>query len=275
MRFWGSWWVALIVAMGPAAAGIIGVYTSDIDVDTKTRLYIVVAVVSIAAGLVQHLDGKKRRHLKDLGDLNLNKATSDALVKSKMLMNDSLNPLILEAKIAVSCYGADSAMSAQRLLSGILAAGSKVLDGDRVRVSLWAISVDESGVKIMSSFDHYGRGDQPTTKFREGTRNGNALFKELEKGEPIVCPRISENPPRGMDMNRTRGYETFINMPIFYGDELFGMISADAPAPFSFNDDEKPTIVMLASLASLAITIRENAMYQAGFKTDTDAHALQ
>lgn len=75
-----------------------------------------------------------------------------------------------------------------------------------------------------------GRSGRPHTEFEAGRPDGDAALTMVRERERRYCPDVDPDPPPGWS-GTTSGYRTFVAVPVYAGDECFGMLTVDALAP--------------------------------------------
>jgi transcriptional regulator with GAF, ATPase, and Fis domain len=75
-----------------------------------------------------------------------------------------------------------------------------------------------------------GRSGKPHSNFLGGTAEGDAALAMCMSQERRYCEDVKANPPPGWS-GTTSGYRTFVSVPVYAGNECFGMLTVDALNP--------------------------------------------
>jgi hypothetical protein len=194
-----------------------------------------------------------------------------ARARLRTTFNDTLAPVVQQiGKVATAPHERCEAMQAQAI-SKVLSSVISLVDADRARACWFALECHGPRRRLLP-VDHVGRSMRPTTVFDEGTREGDSVFAALDRGEGRYVPSVQQSPPSGWDAARSRGYTTFIAVPVETGGRLFGMLTLDSVREEDLTGDEVPGVRLLADLLADALAITPAAVPSA---TPTDVGSQQ
>lgn len=105
---------------------------------------------------------------------------------------------------------------------------------------------------------HVGRGQTPGP-FESATPRGDAAFEFIERTEPIFYEDLSVARPQGY-AGTMNDYQTFIAVPIWTDQTVYGMVTVDAPEPHSLTLGDQYMVELVAELlaAAFEVAIVEN-----------------
>ena len=119
------------------------------------------------------------------------------------------------------------------------------------------------GVRTMSFMDHFfqmdwmahtGRGVTPGA-FLSGTARGDAALDFVtEQTKSLLYPDLDQDRPPGYEGTMS-GYRTFLAVPIWVRDIVYGMVTADAPEPNTLTDGDLKTAELAATLMGAAFEV--------------------
>ena len=117
----------------------------------------------------------------------------------------------------------------------------------RVRANVFWIDDDTLDLVCLA---HAGRGERPG-KFVRGTARGEAVFEYLVTLKPEFYPDLKKEKPTGFQ-GTMENYQTFISVPIWANNKVFGMITVDSPKQNSLVLEDQFVVEMFAELMSIA-----------------------
>jgi GAF domain-containing protein len=126
---------------------------------------------------------------------------------------------------------------------------------DRPRAVVYLLNVDAEPV-AMESVGHAGRGERPRP-FEAGTARGDSALEFLASRRTAFYPDLSRNRPPGYD-GTMAGYRTFIAVPIWTDNGVYGMVTLDAPAAASFDEGDVALAELTAELMSIPFEIGQD-----------------
>ncbi|WP_309067535.1 GAF domain-containing protein [Microbacterium sp.] len=126
---------------------------------------------------------------------------------------------------------------------------------DRPRAAVYLLNTDSDPV-TMESIGHAGRGEKPRP-FEAGTVRGDAALDFLELRRTAFYPNLRRRKPDGYE-GTASGYDTFISVPIWTDNGVYGMVSLDAPKAGSLDDSDVALTELTAELMSIPFEVGQD-----------------
>ena len=125
----------------------------------------------------------------------------------------------------------------------------------RPRAVVYLLNIESSPL-TMESIGHAGRGERPGP-FEAGTPRGDAALEFLDGKRPAFYPNLEDEKPLGFEGTMS-GYKTFISVPIWTANGVYGMVSLDAPRANLFNDGDLALTELTAELMSIPFEVGQD-----------------
>ena len=100
---------------------------------------------------------------------------------------------------------------------------------------------------------HVGRGHAPGP-FVAGTPRGDAALEFIEETVPAFYENLAEQTPPGY-VGTMADYQTFIAVPIWTDQSAYGMMTIDAPAPYTLTRGDLYMVELVAELMAAAFEV--------------------
>jgi hypothetical protein len=125
----------------------------------------------------------------------------------------------------------------------------------RPRAVVYLLNV-ESNPLTMESIGFAGRGERPRP-FEAGTPRGDAALEFLAGKMPARYPDLDAEKPAGFEGTMS-GYRTFISVPIWTANGVYGMVSLDAPRANTLDAGDLAMAELIAELMSIPFEIGQD-----------------
>ena len=103
---------------------------------------------------------------------------------------------------------------------------------------------------------HFDLGDKTT--------ESDAILEMLGKTDYVFTADWAEDPPRGFDTTKERGYRTFISASASDGMDVDGMISVDSPEAGSLTEADATVVQLVGTIIAISEAVRD------GKRNDTE-----
>jgi hypothetical protein len=100
---------------------------------------------------------------------------------------------------------------------------------------------------------HTGRGTTPRP-FMSGTERGDAALEFITRLEPVMYPDLTTHKPDGYEGSMA-DYETFISVPIWSDQSVYGMVTVDAPQKNSLTVGDRYLVELAAEHMATAFAV--------------------
>jgi len=167
-------------------------------------------------------------------------------------VRDALKPIPeLIAQLPALGYG-DRA----HRLQGIAQASATALymlvspHAEGVRANLFAL---EEGPDRMEWLAHVGRGETPRP-FIAGTPRGDSALAFITELNPVFYPDLTVNQPEGYE-GSISDYETFVAVPIWSDQAVYGMVTIDAPTKNALTVGDQYLVEVVAEMMATAFVV--------------------
>jgi GAF domain-containing protein len=167
-------------------------------------------------------------------------------------MRDALKPIPeLIAQLPALSYGERA-----HRLQGIAQACATALymlvspHADQVRANVFALEEDPDRMEWLA---HVGRGQTPRP-FISGTARGDSALAFITKLQPVFYPDLTVEQPEGYEGSMS-DYETFISVPIWSDQAVYGMATIDAPARNALTAGDQHLVELVAELMATAFVV--------------------
>ncbi|NJP96441.1 GAF domain-containing protein [Nonomuraea sp. FMUSA5-5] len=139
------------------------------------------------------------------------------------------------------------------LQHAVVTAAILLTGSPKARCVFFKISGDV--MKPVSFNSQEGRAEPSDTVFKNESSDiaGEAMFRLVRSGKFAQYDDILEKAPEGMQTGRS--YRTFIAVSVTAGDEQYGALSIDSPAPNSFGERDVQIMRMLANLLGSGLAL--------------------
>lgn len=119
-----------------------------------------------------------------------------------------------------------------------------------VRANVFAL---EEGPDRMVWLAHVGRGETPRP-FEAGTPRGDAALEFITSLKPAFYPDLAHHRPPGYEGSMS-DYDTFISVPVWSDESVYGMVTIDAPEANSLSLGDQYLVEVVAELMATAFEI--------------------
>lgn len=146
-----------------------------------------------------------------------------------------------------------------RNVAGVAAQALSALVADHVerpRAVVYLLNADASPIQ-MESIGHSGRGERPRP-FVKGTPRGDGALNFLSTRRKVVYKDLAQQKPEGYD-GTMEDYATFISVPIWTDNGVYGMVSLDAPRAGTFDEGDIALAELTAELMSIAFEVGQDS----------------
>lgn len=126
---------------------------------------------------------------------------------------------------------------------------------DRARAVVYQLNVDREPVRL-ESIGHSGRGDRPRP-FEEGTARGDGALDFIAKRQTAHYPDLAKEKPQGYEGSMS-GYRTFISVPIWTEEGVYGMVTLDAAKATSFDEGDVALTELVAEIMSIPFEVGQD-----------------
>ncbi|HEY0259381.1 MAG TPA: GAF domain-containing protein [Lacisediminihabitans sp.] len=124
---------------------------------------------------------------------------------------------------------------------------------ENIRTAVFAL---EENPDRMTWLAHVGRGRTPCP-FTPGTVRGDAAFEFITALQPAFYPDLTTQQPAGYDESPS-DYRTFISIPLWTDESVYGMVTVDAPDPGALTVGDQYVAELIAELMAAAFEIANN-----------------
>lgn len=228
--FWIKWRSSIVVGAAIVCGGIMqAVFEAKGDENPADPYRWWWLVGAIAAGVVATIAVPVFSHLDGVREVR-------ALRRYQLQINDSLTPALQLLVQLSEAPNVDRRRDLfQRLLQTCLNAARHGSGQRRVRASYYRAYVAEGSKKQrLEPESSLGRNVTASSVFEKGTKKGNQVWKQLEENQTRFEPDTAKIDPeemRGWDPKKKRDYKTFISVPVRGEEQIYGMLTVDAPNP--------------------------------------------
>ena len=167
-------------------------------------------------------------------------------------IRDALKPIPeLIAQLPALGYGD----RAQRL-QGIAQACATALfmlvfpHADGVRANVFALEDEPDRMEWLA---HVGRGATPRP-FIAGTSRGDSALHFITELKPVFYPDLTANQPEGYEGSMS-DYETFVSVPIWSDQAVYGMVTIDAPTKNTLTVGDQYLVEIVAEMMATAFVV--------------------
>jgi hypothetical protein len=231
----------LALASAPVLAG----FASVVEGAWKALFFGMAAVAALAVFAVDLIRHSSSADLVTA----LQEDLVNAAVVAKVRMNEGLAPISEDMAMLATTWGRERDGHLGSFSQAICSTGSSLSSPDRARCTWFQFQGDGS----LAAAKTAGRGRKPTTVFRSGRPDHEAIMKIAKGGGHQYFRDVLAKPPPGFDRKRTRDYRTFLGVPVVAGSRCYGWLTVDSPEPDDLNDtDDLGLLEVLASLLAAA-----------------------
>jgi hypothetical protein len=244
----------LLVLMGTAAAFL--AFASAMADGAKGKalaFWVVCASVSgLTATILPAWESFKRDRLAAAA---IAEAESQA-IQARAAMNSLLSPVL---RVFLDMASATSRSERENLCGQALQATvtfaatllGRPPGSGRMR-ACW-FQLDEDILKPASQC--YGRGREPRTIFRKGTKDGDQMFKILDEDICYFFEDLTKGQlPPGWDAAAVRDYRTFMVVPIV-ARKKYGILAVDSPEVGDLTREDEPLVRTFARFMATALAL--------------------
>ncbi len=215
---------------------VIGIAVSE-EVGPRRWLIAAVVVLGLGVAVLEVLNAWAKRRADE--------AQRGAAARLGVAVKDALRPV---AELMAQMPGA-GAEDRERLLYQVsqqAASGLYLLfEVDGVRSVVYRL--DPSG-DVLTHLAYHGRGETPGSFERRDDPPDPAFEALVQNRTRVVHDTGAEPGERG----RERGYRTYIAVPVVTGATPYGMLTVDAPEPYSFTETDVAVAEFTAEMLAVA-----------------------
>lgn len=190
---------------------------------------------------------------KTVRDSRRRRSLEDERSELRRTLRDALRPIPeLIAQLPALSYAARS-----ERLQGIAQASATALymlvapHTEAVRANVFVLESEPTDRMVWLA--HVGRGQTPGA-FVSGTARGDAALSFIQKLVPIFYEDLAETRPPGY-RGTMSDYDTFIAVPIWTDQSVYGMVTIDAPEPGSLTLGDQYLVELVAELMATAFEV--------------------
>ncbi|GAA2074037.1 GAF domain-containing protein [Microbacterium hatanonis] len=143
-----------------------------------------------------------------------------------------------------------------KMVANVAAEALAGMVGGRVHRPRAVVYLLYSDPTRMESIGHGGRGERPRP-FEADTPRGDAALDFLDAKTTASYPNLDKVKPAGYEGTGS-GYKTFISVPIWTANGVYGMVSLDAPKANSFDDGDVALTELTAELMSIPFEVGQD-----------------
>jgi GAF domain-containing protein len=239
-----AWVPPSVSVVAGAVAAALYVFSIDPVGAPKWQLLLPAILLSLLSGGLTVLIEIWRRDSK--------KGEKAEKVQLLLTMNDAIGPILddLKKMAVTDTAGRDRILGS--LIGSMGPALLLLLNVKRLRVVVWVVERREERPNRLVVRKSVGRKDVPKPFVDGDGQRGSALFAWITKGEPLFVYDVRDRKLPGWEAQGGHVYKTFFSIPLTANNELFGMLSLDAPEPGDLDPEDLPIVEVLASLLSTA-----------------------
>ena len=242
--FWVIASTGVPIAGGFGAAQFLTVARSETNAGLGW-LYVALAALSLAAALTFAIVAKVRESRRGL-------TIAEAREKQLIQLRDQLMPMASTTADMARHPLADR----EPYLEGVAKVAASALAAvvgthvDRPRAVVYLLDADTP--PSMRSIAHSGRGERPGP-FLAGTMRGDAALNFLDGRRRAFYEDLGskDEKPAGYDGTMS-DYNTFVSVPIWTENGVYGMVTLDAPEPKSLDAGDVALTELVAEFMSAA-----------------------
>lgn len=119
-----------------------------------------------------------------------------------------------------------------------------------VRANVFAL---EDGPDRMEWLAHVGRGATPRP-FVAGTARGDSALQFITELMPVFYPDLTTKQPDGYEGSMS-DYETFVSVPIWSDQAVYGMVTIDAPTKNTLTEGDQYLVEIVAEMMATAFVV--------------------
>lgn len=239
----------LVLSVIAGAGSVLALFLAGLPDWSQQRTWLVWTGVGsfVGAGLLAvGIDEARRRE-------TLAKAAEGA--DAQLALTDAVQPVLMRIATLVSRPSEHRAAQFQKAVSAVLQALPTLFPNvDQARMVVYRVDSGRGRRKRLSVEDSTGRTrDRPQPFVTGEGGRGDAVFAWLETKSTKFVPNIeTEQDPAWQGSGR--GYKTFISAAIWADDEIFGMLTVDAPQPGDLDETDQALMTTLAHCLAIAYT---------------------
>lgn len=180
------------------------------------------------------------------------RSEAEERIEVRQQFRDALRPISeLIAQLPALSY-ADRALRlqgiAQAATTGLYMLLSPHAKG--VRANVFSL---HDGPDRMTWLAHTGRGVTPRP-FMSGTARGDAALEFVTRLEPVMYADLTAKRPAGYEGSMS-DYETFIAVPVWTDESVYGMVTIDAPTKNTLTVGDQYLVELVAELMATAFAV--------------------
>lgn len=163
-----------------------------------------------------------------------------AVADLRIAMADVLEPLTSLLGDINKAHGPYRRELQGQAVQAVLNSAAFVVDTERARACFFRLEAGPP--KRLKPEKWAGRSGKPHSRFVAGAPDGDAVLKMIDEEDRRYCPDVDAEPPPGWS-GTSSGYRTFVAVPVFAGNECYGMLTVDALRPGDLAMEEDSGLV--------------------------------
>lgn len=174
----------------------------------------------------------------------------------RILLRDGLQPLERQIARMPALTPAERARRLEVVASDAVWVFQLLMPGvDGLRAVLYELNDDATE---MLPIAQAGRGGRPAQPFRAGTEPGDSAIALVTEARTVLESDVARSRPPGWAGSGVE-YQTFISTSVHDGENAYGMLTIDAPAPGSLVRVDQRLVEVVAGLVAIGFAIAKAA----------------
>lgn len=238
-----GWLPSALTVVSTAAAAILFATVGDLrDGGQQLRFGIAIACLVVSVLLTLGIDWWRR---------SVEKAGTQEVAQYSIILSNAIQPMAEKIGLMPTQDAKARKKTATKVM-GLAVFSLKLLlhNVEDIRAVVYIVNDHQDTMEVELNA---GRRETPSPfKLGDGGR-GDAAFKMITSGgEALFVFDVDSGPTAGWKGSGS-GYSTFISAPIRAGGRAYGMLAVDAPNPGDLSENDKPIVVVLATLLAIAL----------------------
>ena len=247
-RAWPWVAVALVfVVLSPVAS----LLTRDSTGRTSLTWIAVQALATAAAFLIPQI----RQIRSEQRQAKAEEREFDTRVEVELAFNDAIEPVVrLLGELAQETRRGPRDLLRAQAVPLVLTTAAQLTGQDRVRACWFAL--DPGPPQRLVPQESLGRAGPVTTVFARGTAGGDAAIDLVTANRQLLVTDLTTDASGRWRLDDTAAYRSLVVVAVTVGNVAYGMITLDALAAESFDDDDVALVRLMAGLLGTALSIR-------------------
>jgi transcriptional regulator with GAF, ATPase, and Fis domain len=208
------------------------------------------AILSMLFALAVAVVGKIREHRRA-------RKLKNAREQQRLELRDRLMPVastVADMAMLPQAERLSSLKTVAQTAAGALSA-LVATEAARARAVVYMLDADRQPVRMVS-IGHAGRGERPRP-FEAGTARGDGALTFLEGLATAYYPDLSAEKPDGYE-GTAQGYNTFISVPIWTEQGVYGMVTLDALKAGTLDTGHVALVELLAEILAIPFEVGQD-----------------